>query len=55
MDVYPSSHPKNFLFRGNMPVVNGSFAYAKIRATMAGLIQDAGFTMPTKFYLIVIR
>lgn len=55
MDVYPSKSPSNFLFRGNMPVVNENFAYHQIVAAMKSIIQAAGYTMPTNFFLIVVR
>lgn len=55
IDAYPSATPTNFLFRGNMPVVNGSFAYSQIVSTMSSLIRGQGFTVPKDFDLIVVR
>ena len=57
IDVYPrsTSKPTNFLFRGNMPVVNGSFAYKEIVASMAKVAQDKNLTFPTNFSLVDVR
>ena len=57
MDFFPrdSTSPTNFLFRGNMPVVNGSFAYREVVSTMADLIKLAGFTMPQNSLFLDFR
>jgi hypothetical protein len=52
MDVYPRDLPTNFLFRGNMPVVNGSFAYSEIVMTMRGVAGKLNYTIPANFTLI---
>jgi hypothetical protein len=55
MDVYPPAQPTKFLFRGNMPIVNGTFAYAQITSTMEEIVKNGGFVMPANFDLIVVR
>ena len=55
MDVYPRDLPTNFLFRGNMPVVNGSFAYSEIVMTMRGVAGKLNYTIPANFTLIDVR
>ena len=57
IDIYPrtAAKPTNFLFRGNMPVVNGSFAYNEIVASMAKVAQAKNLTLPTNFTLIDVR
>ena len=56
IDVYPhTSKPTNLLFRGNMPVLNGSFAYTEIVASMAKTAQAQNYTFPTNFTLIDVR
>ncbi|CAI8033198.1 hypothetical protein GBAR_LOCUS18717 [Geodia barretti] len=52
MDVYPRDRPTNFLFRGNMPVINGSFAYSEIVMTMRGVAGKFNYTLPANFTLI---
>ena len=55
MDVYPRDKPQNFLFRGNMPVVNGSFAYDEVVKTMGGVAGKNNYTLPANFTLIDVR
>ena len=57
IDVYPRgmSKPTNFLFRGNMPVVNGTFAYAEIVSSMAKVAQAKNLTFPANFSLVDVR
>ena len=56
IDVYPrTTKPTNFLFRGNMPVINGSFAFKEIVASMAKVAQAKNLTFPTNFTLIDVR
>ena len=45
----------NFLFRGNMPVINGSFAYSEIVATMRGVAEKYNYSLPANFTLIDVR
>lgn len=52
IDVYPQIDPTNFLFRGNMPVINGSFAYNEIVATMTSVAGKHNYTLPTNFTLM---
>lgn len=42
----------NFLFRGNMPVNDTSFAYDQLVAMMAERAQAAGVEIPNEFYLV---
>ncbi len=55
IDHYPQTNPHNFLFRGNMPNVNGEFAYDQIVASMKTIITQKNFTFPPNFTLIDIR
>ncbi len=55
IDAYPPTSPTKFLFRGNMPLENGSFAYHQITSTMRGILQGQGFKVPQDFDLIVVR
>ena len=57
IDVYPhgTNKPTNFLFRGDMPVVNGTFAYTEIVSSMAKVAQAKNFTFPENFSLVDVR
>lgn len=56
IDYYPkSSSPTNFLFRGNMPVINNTFAYKEIMETMSEIVVKKNFTFPQNPSLIVVR
>ncbi|KAJ3438085.1 phosphatase [Anaeramoeba flamelloides] len=47
------SYQGNYLFRGNEPVINGTFfAYPELTETMKKIIEAQGFTAPTNFELI---
>lgn len=45
----------NYLFRGNMPVVNGSFAYTEIVNSMRSTARENNLAFPDNFSLIDIR
>ena len=47
--------PDKFLFRGNMPLLNGTFAYKTIVTTMEAVLRANDFTPPSTFTLIDIR
>ncbi len=55
MDYYPRSSPRNFMFRGNMPKVNNSFAYKDLVASMSAVAKEHALTLPKNFTLIDIR
>eukprot|EP00731_Ephydatia_muelleri_P021440 Em0014g31a len=53
IDYYPRGNvPQNFLFRGNMPTINGSFAYDAIVSTMSTVARQYNLTFPDNFSLI---
>jgi hypothetical protein len=52
IDVYPKVNPTNFLFRGNMPVVKGKFAYNEVVATMKSVAEKYGYTLPANFTMM---
>ncbi|XP_003387824.1 PREDICTED: uncharacterized protein LOC100638265 [Amphimedon queenslandica] len=55
IDYYPkSSSPTNFLFRGNMPVINNTFAYKEIMETMSEIVVKKNFTFPQNPLLVVV-
>lgn len=46
----------NFLFRGNLPLTaNNTFAYEELTDTMRAAANQSGYTMPSFFYLYIIR
>ena len=55
IDYYPRHAPKNFLFRGNMPISNGTFAYDDIVETMETIAKKKNLTMPGNFSLLDVR
>lgn len=55
MDAYPQVNATNFLFRGNMPVINGSFAYSEIVMTMKTQAEKHKYKFPNNFTLIDVR
>ncbi len=55
VDYYPKTEPHNFLFRGNMPVVKGEFAYDQIVTSMKAIITQKNHSFPVNFTLIDIR
>ena len=55
IDYYPRDVPQNFLFRGNMPTINGSFAYDAIVSTMSTVARQNNLTFPDNFSLIDVR
>ena len=58
IDFYPrdpGTTPKNFLFRGNMPVVNGTFVYSSLVDTIKTVSTQSGIKLPTNFKILDIR
>ena len=55
IDFYPQGQPRNFLFRGNMPVLNGSFAYSAIMASMKDVAMANNLSLPSNFSLVDVR
>lgn len=56
IDYYPrDGSPTNFLFRGNMPAINGSFAYKQLLMSMSAAAAKHNITLPTKLTLIDVR
>eukprot|EP01094_Clydonella_sp_ATCC50884_P019598 TRINITY_DN3873_c0_g1_i2.p1 TRINITY_DN3873_c0_g1~~TRINITY_DN3873_c0_g1_i2.p1 ORF type:complete len:252 (-),score=95.71 TRINITY_DN3873_c0_g1_i2:272-991(-) len=44
----------NFLFRGNEPIINGTFAYDELTQYMAARANNASIPFPSDYYLIDI-
>ena len=55
IDYYPRSAPTNFLFRGNMPAINGSFAYKDLVQSMAAAAGKLNLSLPSNFSLVDVR
>ncbi len=49
------SPPDRYLFRGNMPLINGSFVYKNITDVMRKILVSAGHSLPSNFTLVDIR
>ena len=59
MDYYPrtntTSRPRNFLFRGNMPIVNGTFGYSSVVDTMKKVANANKLSIPDPFIFVDVR
>lgn len=56
MDYYPrtntTSRPRNFLFRGNMPIINGTFGYSSVVDTMKKVANANKLSIPDPFIFV---
>ena len=55
IDYYPHDAPKNFLFRGNMPISNGTFAYESLVNTLRAVSEKNNITLPRNFSILDVR
>ena len=55
MDFYPKVAPKNFLFRGNMPISNNTFAYDILVKTLNSSASKMNVTLPKDFSILDVR
>ncbi len=55
MDFYPKDAPKNFLFRGNMPISNNTFAYDILVRTLNSSASNKNVTLSKDFSILDVR
>ena len=52
IDTFQGEYYSNYLFRGNMPVIDKKFCYEELIKTLGKVLQTHNFSLPSSYYML---